>query len=115
MAISEFEIKKAERALDKFLAVHRPPVHVRPQFDINYRIEDQSVVIFEVRPSFRDPTIKTEYLAAKATYVKTDRIWKIFWQKRDLKWHRYDPEPEAKTLEEVLGIVGEDKFSCFFS
>ena len=115
MAISEFEIKKAERALDKFLAVHRPPVHIRPRLDICYRIQDQSVVIFEVTPSFRDPNLKTETLAAKATYVKSDKIWKIYWFKSDMKWHRYDPVPEVKTLEELLAVVGEDEMSCFFS
>ncbi|MGH8716972.1 MAG: DUF3024 domain-containing protein [Burkholderiales bacterium] len=28
---------------------------------------------------------------AKATYVKAQDVWKVFWQRADLKWHRYDP------------------------
>ena len=115
MAISEFEIKKAEREMNKFLAVHRPAPHVRAQFDIDYRIENQSVIIFELTPSFRDPTKKTETFVAKVTYVKSDKTWKLYCFKSDMKWHRYEPAPGANTLEGVLEIVGADELDWFFS
>jgi len=115
MAISEFEIKRCERELEKFLIVHRPPVHVRDQVDISYRISNQSVEIFEIRPHFRDPSQKTEVSVAKGTYVKSQNIWKIYWQKSDLKWHKYDPVPTVKLFEEFLTVVGKDQYECFFS
>jgi hypothetical protein len=31
-----------------------------------------------------------------------------------LKWHAYEPQPVAKTIEEFLGIVDEDDLCCFF-
>ncbi len=56
MAISGFEIKKHEKAMDKYLEVHRPPAHLRNGLDTGYRIENQSIEIFELTPSFRDPS-----------------------------------------------------------
>ena len=46
MSISEFEIKRCERELDKFLLEHRPPVEIRDKVDISYRIANQSVELF---------------------------------------------------------------------
>jgi len=115
MAISEFELKRCEKQLENFLSKHRPPVHVRSQLDISFRIINQSVEIFEIRPDFRDDTNKIEISAAKATFVKTQNIWKIYWQKSDLKWHSYDPMPVVNSIEEFLEIVGNDQYECFFS
>lgn len=52
-AISEFEEKRCKRELEKFLAVHCPPVHIRNEVDIGYRLENQSVEIFEIRPHWK--------------------------------------------------------------
>lgn len=115
MAISEFEIKRCEKELDKFIGEHRPPAHVRDQLDIGYRIENQSVVLFEIRANFRNPTEKLEVPVAKATYVKTQKVWKVYWQKSDLKWHSYEPVATVKYLEEFLNVVSENQYHCFFS
>jgi len=32
----------------------------------------------------------------------------------DLKWHRYDPDPEVKSIEEFLALVEKDEYGCFF-
>ncbi len=114
MAISEFEIKKCERELEAFMKAHRPPAHIRSELDLGYRISGQSVEIFEIRPKWRNPSEKMEHAVAKATYVKTQNCWKVFWQRADLKWHGYDPTPSVKKWKEFLNIVGEDKHACFF-
>ena len=115
MAISEFEIKRCEKDIEKFMSKHRPPAHMRSEVDIRYRIENQSVELFEVRPRWDNPQEKTEIPVAKATFIKAKQIWKIYWQRSDLKWHSYDPVPKVKYLEDFLSVVGEDKHSCFFS
>ena len=112
--MSEFELKKCERDLKRFMDTHRPPAHIRNELDLAYRIRNQSVEIFEVRPHWRNSSEIMEHAVAKATYVKTQKLWKIYWQRADLKWHKYDPVPTEKTLEEFLNIVGEDKHACFF-
>ncbi len=114
MAISEFEVKRCKKAMDKFMAKRRPPAHIRDKFDLGYRIEDQSVEIFEIRPRWDKPSEKMESPVAKATYIKTRKLWKVYWQRADLKWHAYTPSPTVGELEEFLEIVDEDQYGCFF-
>ena len=114
MSISEFEIKRCEKELEKFLKERRPPARVRAQVDLGYRITGQSVEIFEVRPSFRDPSEKTEIVIAKTTYVKSQKVWKVYWMRQDLKWHSYPPAPQVRHFGEFLTLVKEDENGCFF-
>lgn len=112
--MSEFEIKRCEQMLEKFLAVHRPPVHVRSKVDIGYRIKDQSVEIFEIRPHWEEESQKIETPVAKTTYIKDKGTWGVFWLMSDMKWHKYEPTPEVSSIEAFLALVGEDKHCCFF-
>ncbi|PWQ92615.1 DUF3024 domain-containing protein [Leucothrix pacifica] len=114
MAISEFEVKRCEREIEKFLEERRPPVHMRNQLDLGYRIENQSVELFEVRPQWRNPEEIMEIPFAKATYVKKEKLWKVYWQRQDLKWHSYSPVPTVKHFEDFLSVVSEDENACFF-
>ncbi len=113
MALSEFEIKRCEKLLGAYLEKRRPPVEIRNELDLGYRLEGQSIEIFEIRPAWRHPEVKIEHSVAKATYVKTARIWKIYWKRADLKWHRYQPDPQVKTIEEFLAVVDKDEYGCF--
>ncbi|MDQ6981055.1 MAG: DUF3024 domain-containing protein [Ghiorsea sp.] len=114
MPISEFELKRCKVKLSAFMAKHRPPVHIRAEVDLDYKIENQSVSIFEIRPQWDNPTKKTEIPIAKATYIKKHKLWKVYWHRADLKWHSYEPQPTVKMFEEFLDIVGEDQHACFF-
>jgi hypothetical protein len=114
MALSEFEAKKYEKIMKDYVEEHRPPVHLRNEIDLSFRIKGQSVEIFEIRPLWSDKSKKIEESVAKATYVKNQKIWKVYWQRADLKWHRYDPHPETKTLEEFLDVVAKDEYCCFY-
>ncbi len=114
MALSEFEIKKCEKAIAAFMKKRRPPANIRKELDIGFRITDQSVEIFEIRPEWRNPDNTIEIPVAKSTYVKTDGTWKVFWQRQDMKWHRYPPDPEVASVEEFLALVDRDEHACFF-
>ena len=114
MAFSEFEIKRYEKVVGAWVEKHRPPAQMRDQVDLGYRIKGQSVEIFEIRPFWSDPSEKIEESVAKTTYVKCQDYWKVFWQRADLRWHRYDPDPIVDTLEEFLDIVEKDEYACFY-
>ena len=114
MAMSEFEMAKCVRELEKFLEAKRPPPHVRKQLDLAYRIENQSVELFEIRPEWQNPEKMTELPFAKATYLKKEKLWKIYWQRQDLKWHNYQLAPKVQYFEKFLAIVSEDANACFF-
>ncbi len=114
MAISEFEIKRCQRELSKFFEARRPPPSIRHELDMGYRLENQSIEIFSIRPDWEDPNQTMEESHAKATYVKTTSVWKIFWQRADLKWHPYEPALAVRYFEEFLEIVKADEYACFF-
>ncbi|MDP1557717.1 MAG: DUF3024 domain-containing protein [Nitrosomonas sp.] len=114
MAISEFEVKKYEKAIEKFMERRRPPTYIRNEVDLGYRIDNQSVEIFEIRPQRNNPLEKIETPIAKATYVKTQKLWKVYWQRANMKWHSYEPQPTVKTLDAFLNTVDEDQYACFF-
>jgi hypothetical protein len=50
-----------------FLTKRRPPEEIRHKVDLGWRHEGQSVVIYSIRPSWRDESQKIEEPAAKAT------------------------------------------------
>jgi len=114
MALSEFEIKKVEKAAESFLAVRRPPPEIRSKLDIGWRLEDQSLFIFEIRPVWNNPSEYKEYPFAKASFVKSQGIWKIYWLRQNLKWYSYEPMPQVKSIESVFSTVNSDDHGCFF-
>lgn len=77
-------------------------------------MEGQSVEIFEIRPHWQDKSRISEHPIAKATYNKSKRTWRVFWQRADLRWHRYESNPEVASIEEFLALVQEDEYGCFF-
>jgi hypothetical protein len=115
MALSEIEVARVKKALEAFMQIRRPPLHIRAKLDLGYRISGQSVEIFEIRPAWRGlPLERHESAVAKATFVRSQNVWRVFWQRRDLKWHGYGPASEVKSIEDFLTIVAEDAHACFF-
>ena len=114
MAISEFEIKRLEKIVGAFIEKRRPPPSIRKELDLGFRIEGQSAELFEIRPAWQKPGEYRQNPFAKATFVKSQGIWKIYWQRADLKWHSYQPNPVVKTIEEFLAVVERDEYGCFF-
>ena len=114
MGFSEFELKKIEKAAKRYIDKNRPPPHIRHQVDLGYRISGQSVEIFEIRPFWINPQETIEESIAKVTYVKSQKVWKVYWQRADFKWHRYEPNPEVKTIEAFFNLIEQDVHGCFF-
>ncbi len=114
MPLSEFDIKRYEKSVKAFIGKNRPPTHIREELDLGYKLENQSVEIFEIRPRWDNPKEIIETPVAKATYVNTQGVWKVYWQRADLKWHCYEPHPIAEDIEEFLKVVESDEHACFF-
>ncbi len=113
MAVSEFEIRRIEMLASGYVDAHRPPAHVRSRLDIGFRVSNQSLELFEIRPRWDNPSEILEHSFARTTFVKKTKTWKICWMRQDLKWHSYEPVPEVGTLEEALSVVSEDAYGCF--
>lgn len=115
MAFTSLERRHVQEALDVFLARRRPPARIRDELDLVARVDDQAIELLEVRPAWRGPPGKTTQLGiAKIRYVRKHDQWRLYWMRRDLRWHAYEPHPTTKTLREALEIVAEDAYACFF-
>jgi len=114
MALSEFEIKRIEKLVGQFVEHRRPATHIRKQLDFSFRISGQSFEILEIRPQWNDPTKIQERPIAKATYISSRKIWKLYWMRADLKWHGYKPFPASNSLEKILETINQDRYNCFW-
>lgn len=113
MAIDIMKTVDIIELMENYLEKTRPPEHMRHQIDIGYQIENQSVILFEARPFWNNPTQIMQEPYAKATFVKNKNAWKIYWMRSDSNWYAYEPHPEVTTLAEFLAIVDKDEYNCF--
>jgi len=114
MPLPDTQVAACLKAVGAFLEKRRPPLEIRDRLDFRADITGSDVVVVEVRPAFEDPSRKVEHPVAKAKWVATRKVWRLFWMRADLKWHSYTPKPEAATIEAVLSEVDRDPHRCFF-
>ncbi len=116
MPFDQLETKRIENLLQVFCEEQGPPAHIRDQLRWGFTVDPdkQTIELFDIRPYFMDESKKINHPFAKAAYVKKDNLWKIYWMRGNLKWHRYQPRPEVKTVEEFLRVVKVDAHNCFF-
>ena len=114
MVLSEFEVKRYELAKKKFLAKRRPHPDVRGKCDLDCRLDNQTVEVFEIRPQWNSPEIIHEHSFAKATYSKSEKVWKIYWMRSNLKWQIYEPNEIVRTIEDAFMAIDCDENGVFF-
>lgn len=114
MAFSEFESARYLKLLLDFTEQYGPKPEVRHKLRWDQQVEGQSIVLYEVRPRFMKPGEFGRYGFAKATFVKKENYWKVYWRRASGKWERYPPYPTAESVEEFLAVVIADENGCFF-
>lgn len=112
MAFSELELARVHRTMASYIARRRPSPEIREQLDIGYTVQGQSVIIHEDRQLYDGSRLLEP--VAKATWVRTQKVWKIFWMRADLRWHSYEPLAKVRTLDNVLAGVDADPYGCFW-
>ena len=101
------------KVLEQYVDKHRPPEEIRSKLDIGYTYQGQNIFLEEIRPQWNKPEIIRRYPYAKIRYVKTQKIFKLYWQRASLKWELYEPFPESSHLQKLLDVVAEDGYGCF--
>jgi hypothetical protein len=114
MAIPEPEMRACLKAAGEFIEKIRPPLDIREDLDYRADIKGSELVIASVRPSFQDKRRKTEGPVAKAKWIGAEKVWRLYWMRADLKWHSYEPLPEARSIDVLLNEVRRDPHGCFF-
>ena len=113
MAFTEIELFKIKKIVGT-LCEKRSPVHIRDQLRVEYKIQNQDVIIFEVRPQWNDPKKQIELPFAKLKFVQSRYLWKLYWQRADMKWHKYEPFESSRDLAELVKEIDTDQHGCFF-
>lgn len=114
MAINTLQTLEVIEVMENFIDRNRASDDIRQQDDLSYKIEDQSIIIYEVMPHWDNPEEIIEIDIAKATYVKTRDLWRVFYIKSDARWHIYYPHAVVKTLREFATLVEMDDHGYFW-
>ena len=113
MPFNDIELHKIKKAVGS-LCDKRTPQHKKDQLRYDYEIEKQNVFIYEIRPLWNNPKEFTKLSFAKLTYVKSQRIWKLYWQRANGKWIKYTDKNWNKSLGALIQEIDYDEFGCFF-
>lgn len=113
MALTEFETRRIEKIVGEFIESRRPPMHIRKELDLGFRLDGQIVDVFEIRTLPGQPA-PHEQPVARARWIKSRNCWNVYWMRADLKWHAYEPEPTVRTIEVFCALVNEDAYACFW-
>ncbi len=114
MAFTGDETEVILRQLEEeFWVRHRPPLRLRDKVREGQRIDGHAIELFLNRPAFQRPGKWIEERIARIRYFRSRDAWAIYWQRADLKWHRFEPCPETRSLPEALAVISEDEYACF--
>jgi hypothetical protein len=113
MALSKIQQAQVMKSLGAFCDARVPPA-VRDKVRVGFRIKSGEVVLFEERPGFQPPYDWREMPVAKFRYIGTQRLWRLYCQHRDLRWHAYEALPAASSFAELIEEVAADPTGIFW-
>lgn len=113
MALSEIQRADITKRLNAFCGA-RAPAEVRDKLRLGFRIKGADVVLFEQRPGFQRPDEWHEEVVAKFRYVGTQKLWRLYCQHRDMRWHSYEALPAAGSFSKLLEEVAADPTGIFW-
>jgi len=112
MALTDIELHKVKKIVGG-LCSEKTPEHLKDQLRFEYEIEKHSVIIYEVRPAWKNPSEFTRMPLAKLTYVKTENVWKLYWKRASGKWVIYEPKGSDRDLGNLVKEIDKDSHGCF--
>jgi hypothetical protein len=113
VAFSEFELKRIDSVM-RTISIDKVPKHLRDQLRFEYEVKGHAVTVWEIRPAWNDPTQETKMGVARFRYTRKSDSWKLYWMRKDLKWHAYDPDVNIGRLESLVAEVDRDEYGAFF-
>ena len=113
MAFSEIELQAIVNTVGA-LCRRRSSARFAHELRLVYEVRGHSVTIFEERPAWRNPAEWPRMGVARLRYFRSRGMWGLYWMRRDLKWHVYDPETPRRDLATLLEVVDADEYGAFF-
>jgi hypothetical protein len=114
MPFTPAELAMFDATIGALVQRRRPPEHLRDQLDLELEVDGHKVRIFTVRPLWSDPNRTVRSGVAQFTYTRTKDTWKLYWMRRDGKWHPWDPDENTGTLAELVRVVDDDRRGGFW-
>ncbi|MEK7699436.1 MAG: DUF3024 domain-containing protein [Planctomycetota bacterium] len=90
------------------------PIIYWDELRIGYSIRDNSVKIFEIRPTFQDKTILVEVPVAKLKYDLDSGEWSLYSANRKYRWHKYNRLKPNKDIGVLIKEIEKDKTGIFW-
>jgi hypothetical protein len=112
MALSEFTKKLVENRLAWFCR-EKTPLYYRSRIRLGFKIEEDSVTIFEQRPTFADPNRWMGLDVAQFRWNERAKTWSLFYRDRESNWRAYYLNPKAD-FEILLREVDDDPVEVFW-
>ncbi len=112
MALSEFTTKLVQTKLSWFCR-EKVPLHYRSRIRLGYRIEGDTVTIFEQRATFSDPDRWVDLDVAQFRWDDRRKTWSLFYRDREAAWRHYYLEPRSD-FEALLREVDDDPVEVFW-
>ena len=114
VSFSELELKRIDRTVGELCRRHSPLEHA-DELRVTYAVEGHSVSMYEERPPWRGEGEWTRHGIARFRFYRSRGEWQLYWMRRDLRWHRYEPDDEMPTdLASLVALVEADRYRAFF-
>ena len=113
MSFNELELKRIDRTVGELCRCKTRLEHA-DQLRFECEIDGHTVTIWEVRPPWDGVGDHTRKGVVRFRFVRSRGVWELYWMRRDLKWHRYDPARSTPDLAALVAIVGADEYGAFF-
>lgn len=112
MVFNDTEVTQIKQCMNYFMEKRRPPKHIRNEHDLQYRIEEDSVIIFDVR-QLAWSSGSVEEMLAKITINRVSNSWSLFWSTENNEWRHYDAKMIG-SFSDAIKIIDEDAIHRFF-
>jgi hypothetical protein len=114
VAFSEVDLKRIDATIGA-LCRSRSPAEYADQLRFVCEIDGNSVSMLEQRPPWDGgPGGWTSHGVARFRYFRSRGEWQLYWMRRDLKWHIYEPAMPTKDLARLVKLVEDDEYCAFF-
>jgi hypothetical protein len=93
---------------------NKVPPHVRDQIQVSYKIQNDTITIYESRPHWQKPDVWTERTIAQFRYNTKDKLWTLYNSDRNNRWHKHPATGPAATLDPLLEKLDNDPAGIFW-
>ena len=113
MGLPETRRFEAERELGEFCK-NRIPKHLSSKIRYVFKVREDSVVLSEERPWYRDPSEWITAPVVRFLYSHDTNTWSLYWRRANERWSHCDWFEPVARFREALQEVVEDRHGTFF-